>query len=298
MDVDHFLTIRQRVINDTLEMIVPPANTFPPTIHTAVRYSLMAGGKRIRPVLALAACELIAGAYEKAVPFACGIEMIHTYSLIHDDLPGMDDSDFRRGKPSSHKMFGEAAAVLAGDALLTLAFQIMTSAELNKGLDPSLVLRATNEIAVAAGMSGMIGGQMIDIETQSKRFALPVLEYIHTHKTGALIVASIRAGAILAGGREAQLEALTHYGKNIGLAFQIADDILDVEGSSDLLGKEAGSDSLAEKATYPKLLGVDESRRRAHELTQKAEDSLALFGQTAEALKHLARLIGRRAELS
>ncbi|HNR13033.1 MAG TPA: polyprenyl synthetase family protein [Thermodesulfobacteriota bacterium] len=295
MDVEQFLTIRQRTINDALETIVPPPNTFPPTIHTAVRYSLMDGGKRIRPIMTLTAHELITGEYESVVPFACGIEMIHTYSLIHDDLPAMDDSDLRRGKPSSHKEFGEAAALLAGDALLTLAFQVMTSADLTRGLDPILVLQATNEVTRAAGMSGMIGGQMIDIETQGKRFALPVLEYIHTHKTGALIVASIRAGAILARAKEEHLDSLTHYGKNIGLAFQIADDILDMESSVDVLGKAAGSDMLAEKATYPKLLGVDESRRRACELAEKAEDALAPFGEKAEAFRHLARLIGRRA---
>jgi geranylgeranyl diphosphate synthase type II len=291
VDIENFLTERRKTVNDALEQIVAPGNTFPPSIHKAVRYSLLDGGKRIRPILTLSAYELVAGDYSKIVPFSCGIEMVHTYSLIHDDLPAMDNSEFRRGKPSSHKVFGEAIAILAGDALLTLAFDVMTDSELSGALDPSSLLEAIREIAHAAGVQGMIGGQTIDVETQGMSFDLPLLEYIHTHKTGALIVGAIRAGAILGGAGEEQLEALTHYGRTIGLAFQITDDILDIEGSKKTTGKDTGLDEISGKATYPKLLGLEESRVRAQELANRAEEALLVFDDKAEPLKHLARLI-------
>lgn len=292
--MEQFLDERMQCINEALEKIVAPEDTFPASIHKAVRYSLLNGGKRIRPLFTLAAHEFVGGDYHRVVPFACGIEMIHTYSLIHDDLPAMDNSDFRRGKPSSHKVFGEAIAILAGDALLTLAFHVMTDHELNDDLNPVALLQAVGEIARAAGLQGMIGGQTVDIETQGMSFGLPLLEYIHTHKTGTLIAGAIRAGAILGNASTEHLDALTHYGRNIGLAFQIIDDILDVEGSTDLLGKQTGLDSVSGKATYPKLLGLEESHKRAHDLVAKAEKALDPFNEKAEPLKQIARLIGRR----
>jgi geranylgeranyl diphosphate synthase type II len=294
VDIEQFLSEKRKTVNDALEQIVAPENTFPPSIHKAVRYSLLDGGKRIRPILTLAAYELVAGDSSQIVPFACGIEMVHTYSLIHDDLPAMDNSEFRRGKPSSHKVFGEAIAILAGDALLTLAFDVMADGELRRAVNPSWLLEAISEIAHAAGLQGMIGGQTIDIETQGMSFDLPLLEYIHTHKTGALIVGAIRAGAILGGASEEQLEALTHYGRTIGLAFQITDDILDIEGSKITTGKDTGLDEISDKATYPKLLGLEESRVRAQELATRAEEALLIFDDKAEPLKHIARLIARR----
>ena len=294
MNIEEFLNERKALINKTLELMVAPENTFPPSIHKAVRYSLLDGGKRIRPILTLCAYDLIAGNYQAVLPFACGIEMIHTYSLIHDDLPAMDNSDFRRGRPSNHKVFGEALAILAGDALLTMAFDVMTDAARHDSLKPAFLLKAVREIARAAGLQGMIGGQTIDIETQGLHFDLPLLEYIHTHKTGALIVAALRAGAVLGEAQEEHLDALTRYGRCIGLAFQITDDILDIEGTKATMGKTTGLDSLADKATYPKLLGLEESRRRTAELTAKAEDALTIFGDKAEPLNKIACLIGRR----
>lgn len=294
MDLAGFLNERRVLIEEGLAKVVPPKTAFPPSIHEAMHYSLLQGGKRIRPILALTAHELVGGRYQEILPFACGIELIHTYSLIHDDLPAMDNSDFRRGKPSAHKAFGEAIALLAGDALLTLAFQVMTDPALSAGQDPARVLAATQVLAQVAGLQGMVGGQTVDIETQGKSFDLPLLEYIHTHKTGALIMGSIKAGAILGGAKDREIEALTSYGKAIGLAFQIIDDILDVEGSTEELGKGTGQDSVLGKATYPHLLGMKESRQRAEELLEKAEAALAQFGEKAEPLREIARYLGRR----
>jgi geranylgeranyl diphosphate synthase type II len=244
--------------------------------------------------LALAANELVGGEPEEMLPFACAIELIHTYSLIHDDLPAMDDSELRRGKPTAHKAFGEPIAILAGDALLTLAFQVMTDGEFLNGRKPETVLEAIHVIAEAAGMQGMVGGQTVDMETQGGSFDLSLLEYIHTHKTGALILGAIKAGAILGGATEAELEALTQYGKTTGLAFQIVDDILDIEGSKKDLGKGTGLDSMQDKATYPRLLGLEESKKRAEALIGQAEQSLTQFGAKAETLKEIARYICQR----
>jgi geranylgeranyl diphosphate synthase type II len=282
------------LIDETLEKIIPPEDAFPPSIHKAIRHSLLGGGKRIRPILALTANELVGGDPEGMIPFACGIELIHTYSLIHDDLPAMDDSEFRRGKPSAHKAFGEPIAILAGDALLTLAFQVMTDATFLNGCKPGPVLEAIHVVAQAAGLQGMVGGQTVDIETQGNSFDLSLLEYIHTHKTGALIVGSVKAGAILGGATEVEVASLATYGHTIGLAFQIIDDILDIEGSKKDLGKGTGLDLMQDKATYPRLLGLEESRKRAEALIGQAEESLAQFGAKAETLKQIARYICRR----
>jgi geranylgeranyl diphosphate synthase type II len=254
---------------------------------------VFAGGKRVRPVLMLAACETVGGDLNQALPAACAMEMIHTYSLIHDDLPAMDDDDFRRGNPTNHKVYGEATAILAGDALLTEAF-ILLAGDQEHG-DAAARLRVIHEIATASGSRGMVGGQVVDMESEGKgEIDLATLSYIHTHKTGALIRASVRAGAILGGATEQSLAALTHYGEAIGLAFQIADDILDVEGTTEELGKDAGSDQARGKATYPALVGLEASKARAQELVQMALDALSIFDQRAEPLRAIASYIVKR----
>ena len=294
MNLESFLHERKILIDTGLEKILPPEDTFPTSIHKAIRHSVIDGGKRIRPILTLTTNELVGGDYRSLIPFACGIELIHTYSLIHDDLPAMDNSDFRRGKLSCHKAFGETIALLAGDALLTLAFQVMSDPVLYESHSPLSIVKAIHVIAQAAGLQGMVAGQTIDIETQGKGFGLPLLEYIHTHKTGALILAAIKAGAILGEATEDELEALTKYGKMIGLAFQITDDVLDVMGSRQTLGKETGLDGIQGKATYPSLLGLKESQKRIRELTQNAEQALSHFGPKAEPLKQIARYLAER----
>ena len=294
MNLESFLHERKILIDAGLEKILPPDDTFPSSIHKALRHSVIDGGKRIRPILTLSANELVGGDYRSLIPFSCGIELIHTYSLIHDDLPAMDNSDFRRGKLSCHKAFGETIALLAGDALLTLAFQVMSDPGLYENLDPLSIVKAIHVIAQASGLQGMVGGQTIDIETQGRNFDLPLLEYIHTHKTGALILAAIKAGAILGEATEDELAALTKYGKMIGLAFQITDDVLDVMGSRQALGKETGLDSIQGKATYPGLLGLKESQQRIRELTRRAEQALSQFGSKAEPLTQIARYLAER----
>jgi len=291
MNVESFLHERKILIDAELEKILPPEDTFPPSIHKALRHSVIDGGKRIRAILTLTANELVGGDYRSVIPFACGIELIHTYSLIHDDLPAMDNSDFRRGKLSCHKAFGETIALLAGDALLTLAFQVMSDLVLYESHHPLSIVKAIHIIAQAAGLQGMVAGQTIDIETQGKGFDLPRLEYIHTHKTGALILVSVRVGAKLGGASEETLKALTHYGERIGLAFQIADDILNVEGKAALLGKKTGSDLSRGKATYPVLLGLEESKRRGKELVELAVKAVESFGPEAEPLREIAWFI-------
>lgn len=255
-----------------------------------MRYSVFAGGKRIRPILVTASAEVFGKTAEDVINIACAIELIHTYSLIHDDLPAIDNDDLRRGMPTNHKVFGEAIAILAGDALLTKAFQIMSMGR--GGATPPL--QAIHEIAKAAGSTGMVGGQVVDIESEGKEVLFPILEYIHIHKTGELILASCRAGAIMANAENKGLEAITKYGEAIGLAFQIADDILDVEGNKEEAGKNIGGDAKKGKATYPSVLGVDESRKRAKELVDIAIASLKDFDEKAEPLRAIARYIVER----
>lgn len=268
------------------------------TLKRAMEYSLFSGGKRLRPILAFAAAEAVGGKAKDALPAAIALELIHTYSLVHDDLPAMDDDDLRRGIPTSHKVFGEAQAVLAGDALLTKAFSVLTDPAYNS-TDPKRLLAVAHEIAVAAGEEGMLGGQIADIESERKEIDLPSLEFIHIRKTGALILASIRSGAILGipdkkGMGEESLQKLSEYGKNIGLAFQISDDILDVIGDKDVMGKKPGQDHVKGKATYPSLLGLSESKRMAKELVEKAVLSLSDFGDAAEPLRAIGNFIVER----
>src|SRR5574341_23298 len=258
-----------------------------------MRYSVFAGGKRLRPLLALLACEAVGGHPEDALPAAVGLEMIHTYSLIHDDLPAMDDDDYRRGRRTSHRGYGEAVAILAGDALLTHAFHVLADPAPTR-VPATRRLQVIAEIAEAAGSRGMVGGQAMDIMSEGREIDQPTLLYLHTHKTGALIRASVRAGAIAGGADGEALQALTRYGERIGLAFQIVDDILDIEGASAEMGKTAGSDLRRKKATYPALMGLEESRRQAAHLLHEAKDGLRPLGEKGAVLAALADFVGSR----
>lgn len=290
MDLNSYFSEKTGLINRTLKELLPGEDEYPQTLHRAMHYSLFAGGKRIRPILVLASADAAGGGAEGALNIACAFECIHTYSLIHDDLPAIDNDDLRRGRPTCHKAFGEAAAILAGDALLTAAFDM---AARTKG-GRSAVTKCILEMAKAAGSTGMIGGQMIDIESEGKEIPFPVLEYIHIHKTGELILAAVRCGAILGGAKKKEFEALSKFGKSVGLAFQIADDILDVEGSTVEMGKNAGSDEKKGKATYPAAIGLDESRKRASELLDMALDSISGLDERADPLRETARFIVER----
>jgi geranylgeranyl diphosphate synthase type II len=257
-----------------------------------MRYSLLAGGKRLRPILCLAACELAGAPADLALPTAVALEMVHTMSLIHDDLPAMDNDDLRRGRPTSHKMFGEAMAILAGDALLTRAFEMV--ALRSPGVEPERLLAVLGELSRAAGAPGLVGGQVVDLDSEGKDVDLTTLEYIHLHKTGALLRACVVCGALVGGAAENLLEALRVYARGIGLAFQIIDDILDVTASSEVLGKTAGKDLTADKTTYPKLLGLEESRKRAEVLVIEAKGALAPWSTRAQPLLALADYITSR----
>ncbi len=292
-DLQAYLTERRALVDAALERFLPPEDTPPPTVHRAMRYSVMAGGKRLRPILVIAGAEAVNGTPETVMPTACALELIHTYSLIHDDLPAMDDDDYRRGRLTNHKVFGEAIAILAGDALLTLAFKLV--ADNTALVNDSRVLRdVVAELAAAAGTFGMVGGQVVDIESEGKAITAETLEYIHRHKTAALIRASLRVGALLAGGDGKAVAAIGEAGSDLGLAFQIVDDILDVEGSLEELGKTAGSDERKQKATYPALHGVEASRRQAKTLIERAKQRLGVFGARAVPLQALADYVFER----
>jgi geranylgeranyl diphosphate synthase type II len=291
MNLRDYLAVQQHLVDAELDRLTPPETTPPETIHRAMRYSLFAGGKRIRPVLCLEAARTVAGEVEGAVTAACPLELIHTYSLIHDDLPALDNDDYRRGKLTNHKVFGDAMAILAGDALLTLAFQVL--AELPAPADRKARLMA--ELATASGtVGGMIGGQVADLEGEGKPPDAALLESIHRAKTGALLRASLRMGAIYAGASEAQYAALSCYGEHIGLAFQIVDDILDVEETSEALGKTAGKDAAQHKITFPAVYGLEASRTMAEAECAHAHRVLEPFGDRAARLDELADLIVRR----
>jgi len=299
MDIKRYIKDKKEMVDSALERYFPNRpeskgkGPFPTSLYKAIQYSLFAGGKRIRPILSMASFEAVGGKGEGILPFACALEMIHTYSLIHDDLPAMDNDDYRRGKPTCHKVFGEGVGILAGDALLTEAFQLMTHQaiqELPKHRG-GLVLHVIHEVAQAAGMLGMVGGQVLDIESEGKEVDFPTLQYIHTHKTGALILVSVRLGARLGGASEEVLKALARYGEGVGLAFQIADDILNIEGNATQLGKKTGSDLSRRKATYPTLLGIEESKRRAKELVEMSVYTIRSLGAEAEPLREIARFV-------
>ncbi|MFB3925953.1 MAG: polyprenyl synthetase family protein [Syntrophales bacterium] len=294
MDLGQYFGERKKIVDEALDRYLPGESNFPQIIFKAVRYSLFAGGKRIRPILCMAAAEAVGGTLEGVLPVACALELIHTYSLIHDDLPSMDNDDYRRGKPTSHKVFGEAIAVLAGDALLTEAFYLMTKKESAVNVPPSARLEVIHDITKAAGFFGMVGGQVVDVSCQGKEVDLDTLHYIHSHKTGAMIFVSVKSGAVLSGASGRELQALSEYGRDIGLAFQIADDILDIEGNWELLGKETGVDESRGKITFPALIGLEKSRRRARDLVEKAVSAISFFDSKAEPLRRIAEFIIER----
>ncbi len=291
MNLREYLRQQQELVDAELGRLVPPETTIPETIHRAMRYSLFAGGKRIRPILCMESARAASESVEGVISAACALELIHTYSLIHDDLPALDNDDYRRGKLTNHKVFGEAMAILAGDALLTLAFQVLAELKIADGPKARLIA----ELATASGtVGGMIGGQVADLEGEGKTPTAPLLESIHRAKTGALLRASLRMGAIYAGASEPQYAALSCYGEHVGLAFQIVDDILDVEESSEALGKTAGKDAAQQKITFPAVYGLETSRRMAEEECARAHQALEPFGDRAARLHELADLIVRR----
>ena len=292
MNLKKYLRTRQKVIDRALDRYLPKTSTKPVTLHKAMRYSLFAGGKRLRPILCLAAAEACRGNVDTALPLACAVECIHTYSLVHDDLPSMDNDDFRRGRPTCHKVFGDGIAVLAGDALLTIAFEIVSNAKPALRYDISILLR---EIAGAAGSRKLIAGQVADLEAEGKRVKRDQLRFIHENKTAAMLKSSMRLGAMSANADARKLSAITQFGEQLGLAFQVIDDILDVTQTSEILGKSAGKDVAAKKATYPAVIGLEKSRGEARRLTRQAHDALSVFQEgDAEALHALANYLLER----
>jgi geranylgeranyl diphosphate synthase type II len=285
MNIESFLIAKGKRVEQALEERVREWTDAPEPLLAAMRYSLFAGGKRLRPALALGACEIVSGNDEAALPAACALEMIHTYSLIHDDLPAMDNDDLRRGKPTLHKVCGEAMAILAGDGLLTMAFDVLA------GVNNIRVIR---EVARAAGVSGMVGGQALDMMSEGKKISLGQLQRLHECKTGALIRVAVRSGAMSGGADAKQLDALTLYGEKLGLAFQITDDILDITGSEDDLGKTIGSDAANDKSTYPSLVGLDRARELADEAVKIGRRALDAFGSEADAFRALALFVVER----
>lgn len=290
-DLNHFLAEKTDAVNAALRHLLPRPGTRPATLHRAMHYSLFAGGKRMRPALCLAAAAACGGADADALPLACAVECIHTYSLIHDDLPAMDNDDFRRGKPTSHKVFGEGIAILAGDALLTQAFELVGRA---KGWPRYSHGELVRELAWAAGSLQLVAGQVADLEAEGKPVSVAQLRYIHERKTSALLCCSGRLGGMSANCTPAQLKALTDFGYQVGLAFQVIDDILDVTQSSEKLGKTAGKDVASQKATYPKLVGLEKSRKIAEQLTGKAFAALKIFRGRAVALEALTDFLLHR----
>ncbi|MGH9559783.1 MAG: polyprenyl synthetase family protein [Bryobacteraceae bacterium] len=289
MTLDQYIAAQQKRVDQALDRWVPPETAEPATIHRAMRYSLFAGGKRVRPLLAISAAEAVSDSPAGAESAASALELIHTYSLIHDDLPALDNDDLRRGRPTCHKVFGEAMAILAGDALLTLAFEVLSRLE---SIDAARKIHLAEELSRAAGtVGGMIGGQVNDIEGEGKRPTALLLESIHRAKTGALLRASVRMGAIYAGAAEDELAALSKYGEHIGLAFQIIDDVLDVEQSSEALGKTAGKDQAQRKITFPAVYGVERSREMAEQERLAAHVALRPFDDRADRLRQIADFI-------
>ena len=292
MNLKAYLRSRQKQIDRALDRYLPRTKVKPPTLHKAMRYSLFAGGKRLRPILCLAAAEACRGKISNALPLACALECIHTYSLVHDDLPSMDNDDYRRGRPTCHKVFGDGIAVLAGDALLTIAFEIVSMAKPARRYDMSTLLR---EIAVAAGSQRLIAGQVADLEAEGRDVKRDQLRFIHENKTAAILKSSVRLGAMSANVDAKKLRAITQFGRALGLAFQVVDDILDVTQTSEILGKSAGKDIAARKATYPAVIGLEKSRAEARRLTRQAHLALSVFRSgEAEPLHALANYLLER----
>jgi geranylgeranyl diphosphate synthase, type II len=291
--IQDYLEAQRERLDAVLDQLMPRADEYPTSIHQAMRHSAFAGGKRIRPILCLEAGRLFGGNEASLLRIGCAIELIHTYSLIHDDLPALDNDDLRRGKPTCHVAFGEATAILAGDALLTLAFETLSAPHAS---DKARRLGVIQELAFAIGTRGMIGGQVVDLEASGGEGDAQKLEYIHSAKTGALMRAAVRAGAMDAGALDADLDRITVYGERVGLAFQIADDLLDVSGTAEKLGKTPGKDGRQKKLTYPSVHGIDASRRIAEKLAGEAQAALEVYGERARRLREIARyLINREA---
>jgi len=292
-DLDEYLAARRAAIDGALDRYIGAQPGHNHTVWRAMRYGLFPGGKRIRPILTLAAGELFGGTQEVLLPFACAVEMIHAYSLIHDDLPALDDDDLRRGAPTAHKVFGEGMALLAGDGLLTEAFCWLSAAEVRRSLAPDLLAELIHEVACAIGVAGLVGGQAADLEAEEREVDLAAVEYVHVRKTGALINAAVRVGARVAVATGAELRQVSRYGEYLGLAFQIADDVLDHQGDTPELSPESGRKE-RRKATYPSVVGVIQAKQRLAELLQEAVNQLTCFGSGAEPLRAIAlQLVGR-----
>ncbi|GFN23328.1 polyprenyl synthetase family protein [Thermanaeromonas sp. C210] len=290
MNLEAYLSQRRRLIEEALKANLPGPQSYPPLIHQAMHYSLLAGGKRLRPILVLAAGEAVGYPAEGLLPAACAVEFLHTYSLIHDDLPSMDNDDYRRGRLTCHKVYGEAIAILAGDALLTEAFGLLAR-QVEAGSTPEATVAAVKELALAAGSRGLVGGQVVDLLAEEEEPDPRLVDYIHRHKTGSLIRACLRLGGILGGATDEQLEKLTRYGEDVGLAFQIVDDLLDILGDTAQTGKPVGSDLKKKKVTYPACFGLEESRRRAWELAERARRTAEELGERAWPLAALAHYV-------
>jgi geranylgeranyl diphosphate synthase type II len=294
MELKSYLANKRAVIDKALKLYLPKPEKPAGELFEAMKYSLFAGGKRLRPILCVASSEAVGGNEEDVLPVACALEMIHTYSLIHDDLPAMDNDDMRRGKPTSHKVYGEALAILAGDALLTEAFNLISTLDINGEKAGEVIQKIVALIASAAGPNGMVGGQAVDMAIAGKQVEASTIEFMHAHKTGALIAASVSSGAILGGASKNQLESLDRYGRKIGLAFQVSDDILDIEGDSEEMGKVVGVDARMGKNTYPSIYGLEKSKEMLRGLIDEAVDSLCQFDIKAEPLRKIAEYIVER----
>lgn len=292
-DLKAYMTEKCQAVDEALERFFPASPRLEKTVVEAARYSLFAGGKRVRPILCLAAAEVVEGSANAVMPAACALEMVHTYSLIHDDLPAMDNDDFRRGRPTNHRVYGEAVAILAGDLLLTEAFGLLAAppAVEAAAIPAERRLQAVAILARASGAQGMIAGQVIDLESETREVDLTTVEYMHIRKTGALISASLEIGAVLSGASPEALETLIRYGRHVGLAFQITDDLLDVEGDPQVMGKSAGSDAAKNKKTYPALVGVARTKEIAQDHVERAVTALDGFGHKADPLRALARYL-------
>ena len=294
MSAEGYLAKCREFVDEGISRFLPNQDTYPESIHKSMGYSVLAGGKRLRPALLLASAEAVGGDRQEVLPFAVAVEFIHTYTLIHDDLPALDDDNLRRGKPTNHRVFGEAIAILAGDALLTQAFVLMTNVALMDSIPAKHILRAAHEMGKSVGSTGVIGGQVVDLESEGKPIDADTLEYIHIYKTGFFFKSCVRVGALLGQADVKQLNALSSFGAHIGLAFQIIDDILDITGDQEKLGKDVGSDVDKNKATYPALFGMDESKRKAEKLVEDGINQLKDFGASADPLRDIARFFVQR----
>ena len=294
VDVKAYLQEKAELIEKNLVDYLPPQNKFPSVIHESMHYSVFAGGKRLRPILMLATGELFDGDLDEMMPYACAVELIHTYSLVHDDLPALDNDDLRRGKATNHKVFGEAKAILAGDGLLNRAYETMLQQGLKGNLDSEVYLRSAKEISDAIGTDGMIGGQVVDLDMEGKEIDENTLLYIHNNKTGKLLSASIKAGAILALAKKDDIERLSRFSQYVGLGFQIVDDILDVTGEEEKLGKKIGQDENIDKATFPRVFGLQNSKKEANKMIEKALEELSYYGDKANILKELTKFLINR----